>query len=387
MNFDKEIDRYKTNSLKYDFKSDKNKPTDVFPMWVADMDFKCCDEILNDMHKKVDHGIFGYSKNDGNYFNAIKKWYQNNFNIELRQEWLITTPGVVFALATTVKILTSENDYVLINNPVYYPFTEVIEDNKRKIISSNLILKNNHYEIDFEDFENKVKQYNIKLFLLCSPHNPVGRVWSKNELDQIIEICKKYNVFIVSDEIHSDFVWSKNHTCLLKYADYQNNIILCTAPTKTFNLAGLQVSNIFIPNPEVRQKFQLELWNTGYSLINIMGLVACQSAYEKGQDWLNGLKEYLIDNINYVDNFLRERLPKVKLIYPEGTYLLWLDFNKLNMSDERIEDLMLNEAKLWLDNGKMFGETGKGFQRLNIALPRKKLEWAMEQLENTFNRY
>ncbi len=387
MNFDEEINRYKTNSLKYDFKFDKNKSDDVFPMWVADMDFKCCDEILNDMHKKIDHGIFGYSKNDENYFNAIKKWYQSNFNIELKQEWLITTPGVVFALATSVKILTEENDYVLINNPVYYPFTEVVEDNKRKIISSDLILKDKHYEIDFEDFENKIKHYNIKLFLLCSPHNPVGRVWNKNELNKIVEICKKYNVFIVSDEIHSDFVWNENHTCLLKYEDYQNNVILCTAPTKTFNLAGLQVSNIFIPNTEVRQKFQLELWNTGYSLINIMGLVACQSAYEKGQVWLNELKKYLIDNINYVDNFLKEKLPKIKLIYPEGTYLLWLDFNELNMSDERIEDLMLNEAKLWLDNGKMFGETGKGFQRLNIALPRKKLEWAMEQLENTFNKY
>ncbi len=387
MNFDKEMDRYKSNSLKYDFKSDKNKPNDVFPMWVADMDFKCCDEILNDMHKKIDHGIFGYSKNDENYFNAIKKWYQNNFNTELKQEWLITTPGVVFALATAVKTLTSENDYVLINNPVYYPFTEVIEDNKRKTISSNLILKNNHYEIDFDDFENKIKQYKVKLYLLCSPHNPVGRVWNKNELDKIIKICKKYNVFIVSDEIHSDFVWNGTHICLLKYEDYQDNIILCTAPTKTFNLAGLQVSNIFIPNIEVRQKFQLELWNTGYSLINIMGLVACQSAYEKGQDWLNGLKEYLIDNINYVDNFLKGRLPKIKLIYPEGTYLLWLDFNELELSDDKIEELMLNEAKLWLDNGKIFGETGKGFQRLNIALPRKKLEWAMEQLENTFNRY
>lgn len=387
MNFDREINRYNTNSLKYDFKTDKNKPDDVFPMWVADMDFKCCDEILNDMHKKIDYGIFGYSKNDKDYFNAIKKWYQYNFNIELKQEWLITTPGVVFALATSVKILTEENDYVLINNPVYYPFTEVVEDNKRKIISSDLILKDKHYEIDFEDFENKIKQYNIKLFLLCSPHNPVGRVWNKSELDKIVEICKKYNVFIVSDEIHSDFIWNGTHTNLLKYTDYQNNVILCTAPTKTFNLAGLQVSNIFIPNAEVRQKFQLELWNTGYSLINIMGLVACQSAYEKGQVWLNRLKKYLIDNINYVDNFLKEKLPKIRLIYPEGTYLLWLDFNELNMSDERIEDLMLNEAKLWLDNGKMFGKTGKGFQRLNIALPRKKLDWAMEQLESTFNKY
>lgn len=387
MNFDEEINRYKSNSLKYDFKNDKRKPDDVLPMWVADMDFKCCDEILNDMHKKINHGIFGYSKNDENYFNAIKNWYSTNFNTELKQEWLITTPGVVFALATAVKTITNENDYVLINNPVYYPFTEVVEDNKRKIISSNLILIDNHYEIDFNDFENKIKQYKIKLFLLCSPHNPVGRVWTKNELDKIIEICKRYNVFIVSDEIHSDFVWKGNHICLLKYEDYQNNIILCTAPTKTFNLAGLQVSNIFIPNAEVRQKFQLELWNTGYSLINIMGLVACQSAYEKGQKWLVELKNYLLENINYVDTFLKENLPKIKLIYPEGTYLLWLNFNGANLSDDRIEELMLNEAKLWLDNGKMFGETGKGFQRLNIAVPRRKLKYALENLKKAFKDY
>ena len=387
MDFDKEINRYNSNSLKYDFKSDRNKPNDVLPMWVADMDFRCCDEILNDMHKKIDHGVFGYSKNNENYFSTIKNWYHNNFDVELKQEWLITTPGVVFALATAVKILTSVNDYVLINNPVYYPFTEVVVDNKRKIISSDLILKNNQYEIDFDDFENKIKQYKVKLFLLCSPHNPVGRVWTKNELDRIIEICKKYNVFIVSDEIHSDFVWSNKHINLLKYKDYQNNIILCTAPTKTFNLAGLQVSNIFIPNPEIRQEFQLELWNTGYSLINIMGLVACQSAYEKGQEWLNELKKYLLGNIEYVDNFLKEKLPKIKLIYPEGTYLLWLDFNELNLSDDEIEKIMINEAKLWLDNGNIFGNSGKGFQRMNIALPKEKLKLALKQLEKAFKKF
>ncbi len=387
MNFDENINRYNTNSLKYDFKSAKNKPNNVFPMWVADMDFKCCEEILEDMHKKIEHGIFGYSKEDEEYFKSIQKWYINNFNIKLKKDWLITTPGVVFALATAVKTLTLENDYVIINNPVYYPFTEVIEDNKRKVISSDLVLKDNHYEIDFIDLENKIKQYDVKLYLLCSPHNPVGRVWRKDELDKIVEICKKYNVYIVSDEIHSDFVWSGKHISMLNYEDYQNNIILCTAPTKTFNLAGLQVSNIFIPNEKIRKEFQLQVWNTGYSLINIMGLTACKSAYEKGQKWLNELKKYLFDNINYVDNFLKKNLPKIKLIYPEGTYLLWLDFNDLNLSDDKIEELMLNDAKLWLDSGKIFGKKGTGFQRLNIALPRQKLKWAMEQLEKTFKEY
>ena len=386
MNFDQEINRYNTNSLKYDFKSDKNKPTDILPMWVADMDFKCCDEILSDMHKKIEHGIFGYSKNDESYFTSIKNWYKNNFNTDLKQEWLITTPGVVFALATAVKILTHENDYVLINNPVYYPFTEVVEDNKRKIISSDLILKNNHYEMDFIDFENKIKEYNIKLYLLCSPHNPVGRVWTRDELDKIIDICKRNNVFIASDEIHSDFIWKGSHTCLLNYHDYKDNIMLCTSPSKTFNLAGLQVSNIFIPNEEIRNKFQNELWNTGYSLINTMGLVACKSAYQKGKPWLDELRVYLKGNIDLVDNFLKERLPKVKLIYPEGTYLLWLDFRELNLSDEEIEKILLNEAKLWLDSGKMFGELGKGFQRMNIALPKDKLYMALLNLEKAFKK-
>ena len=227
--------------------------------------------------------MFGYSKNDATYFNAVKNWYKQNHNVELKQDWLITTPGVVFALATAVKSLTKENDYVLINNPVYYPFSEVVQDNKRKIVSSDLVLKNGHYELDFEDLENKIKQYNVKAYLLCSPHNPVGRVWTKEELNKIIEICKKHNVFIVCDEIHSDFVWRGEHTCILSCDAIQNQVILCTAPTKTFNLAGLQVSNIFISNEKVREKFQLELWNTGYSLINIMGLVACRSAYENGQ--------------------------------------------------------------------------------------------------------
>ena len=387
MNFDEEINRYNTNCAKYDFKKARGKPEDVFPMWVADMDFKCSSEILDEMHKRIDHGIFGYTKEDKRYFDAINNWYINNFNTELKEEWLIPTPSVVFSLATAVKVLTNENDRVLINTPVYHSFKEVIEDNKRICINSDLVLKDGYYEIDFNDFENKIKEYNIKVFMLCSPHNPVGRVWTKEELDKIVDICKKYNVYIISDEIHSDFVWTGKHICLLSYKEYQDKIILCTSPTKTFNLAGLQISNTFIPNKEIRDKFQIELWNTGYSLINIMGLVACQAAYEKGKTWLDELKEYLKDNIKFVDSFLKERLPKIKLIYPEGTYLLWLDFNQLNLDDKEIEDIMINKAKLWLSNGKDFGEAGIGFQRINIALPRRQLKEALESLEKAFKEY
>lgn len=387
MNFDDEINRYGTNSLKYDFKKCKNKPDDVLPMWVADMDFKCCDEVLNDMHKKINHGILGYSKNDEGYFNSIRNWYLKKFNVKLKQEWLVTIPVVGVALAISTKILTQENDYVLITNPVYYTFSKIVLDNNRKIISSDLVLKDGHYEIDFEDFENKIKKYNVKLFLLCSPHNPIGRVWKEYELNKIIEICSKYKVFIVSDEVHCDFAWNSQHICLLKYDDYKDNIILCTSPTKSFNLAGLQISNIFIPSEFIRKKFQRELWNNGYSLINIMGMVACESAYKNGESWLNEIKKYILENIRYTDRFLKERLPKIKLIYPEGTYLLWLDFNELNLSDDVLESLLLDKAKIWLDGGKKFGKTGSGFQRLNVALPRKKLKYALESLERTFKNF
>ena len=239
----------------------------------------------------------------------------------------------------------------------------------------------------FEDFENKIKKYNVKLFLLCSPHNPIGRVWKEYELNKIIEICSKYKVFIVSDEVHCDFAWNSQHICLLKYDNYKDNIILCTSPTKSFNLAGLQISNIFIPSEFIRKKFQRELWNNGYSLINIMGMVACESAYKNGESWLNEIKKYILENIRYTDRFLKERLPKIKLIYPEGTYLLWLDFNELNLSDDVLESLLLDKAKIWLDGGKKFGKTGSGFQRLNVALPRKKLKYALESLERTFKNF
>lgn len=386
MKFDEEVNRYNTNSLKYDFKKDKNKPNDVLPMWVADMDFKCPDVVIEEMKKKLDHGILGYTKNDLEYYESVSGWFKRNFKVNLKPEWLVITPGVVFALATAVKALTNAGDYVLINNPVYYPFTEVISDNKRKVISSDLILIDEHYEIDFDDLEKKIIDYNIKLYLLCSPHNPVGRVWTKGELDKIIEICRKHNVYIVSDEIHSDFVWEGVHTNILRYEEYLDHLILCTAPTKTFNIAGLQISNIFIPNEKVRNNFQNEVWNTGYSLVNVMGLAACESAYEKGDVWLKELKEYLKENIYFVEKYLRDNLPKIKLVKPEGTYLLWLDFRKLNKDDD-LEDILLHDAKLWLDNGDMFGELGKGFMRMNIALPREKLEFAMKNLYDAFKNY
>lgn len=385
MDFNKEINRYNTKSLKYDFKEEKGKPADIFPMWVADMDFKLPENILEEIKERVEHGIFGYSKPDDSYKEEVKKWYKKHFNIEINKDWIVNTPGIVFALATAVKTLTKENDYVLINSPVYYPFSEVIENNNRKIISSDLVLTENyHYEINFKDLEEKIEKYKVKLYLLCSPHNPVGRVWTEEELLRVIEICKKHNVFIVCDEIHSDFVWKGKHTSLLNFKDYQKNMLVCTAPSKTFNIAGLQVSNIFIPNNIVRENFEKEIAKTGYSLINTMGIVACEAVYKNGEEWLNELKKYIVGNIDLVRAFLQEKLQKVRLIEPEGTYLLWLDFRGTGLTDEEIENKMTNEAKIWLDGGNMFGTLGERFQRINVALPREKLKWALEQIEKAF---
>ena len=283
-----------------------------------------------------------------------------------------------------VKAFTNEGDSVIIQQPVYYPFKETIEDNNRVVVNNSLKNVNGHYEIDFEDFERKVKENNVKLFILCSPHNPVGRVWKKWELEKLGDICVGNNVTVVSDEIHSDFVYPGNkHTAFANIKEeFQNITVTCTAPSKTFNLAGLQVSNIIIPNDKLRKKFRKQISAAGYSQVNALGLVACESAYRNGRQWLDSLKEYLIENINFVRVYLEENIPSVKLIEPEGTYLIWLDFGELGLENEELEDLIINKSGLWLDSGAIFGEDGKGYQRINIACPRKTLEQALNQLKS-----
>ena len=306
------------------------------------------------------------------------------FDWKLKPNWLVKTSGVVFGIAMAVKAFTNEGDSVIIQQPVYYPFKETIEDNNRVVVNNSLKNVNGHYEIDFEDFERKVKENNVKLFILCSPHNPVGRVWKKWELEKLGDICVENNVTVVSDEIHSDFVYPGNkHTAFANIKEeFQNITVTCTAPSKTFNLAGLQVSNIIIPNDKLRKKFRKQISAAGYSQVNALGLVACESAYRNGRQWLDSLKEYLIENLNFVRVYLEENIPSVKLIEPEGTYLIWLDFGELGLENEELEDLIINKSGLWLDSGAIFGEDGKGYQRINIACPRKTLEQALNQLKS-----
>lgn len=264
---------------------------------------------------------------------------------------------MVFALAAAVRAFTREGDAVLLQQPVYYPFSEVITDNHRVLVNNSLKYKDGHYEIDFQDFEEKIINNKAKLFLLCSPHNPAGRVWEEWELRRLGEICLRHGVIVVSDEIHSDFVYpGKKHFVFASLSPELAAItVTCTAPSKTFNLAGLQISNIFISDPGLRHSFKQAVAAVGYSQANLMGLTACQAAYEEGEEWLEQLKEYLLGNLDFVKGYLEERIPEVKLISPEGTYLLWLDFRKLGLTEEQREDLIVNKAKLWLDSGAMFG--------------------------------
>lgn len=381
--FDTVPERKGTMCLKYDFARRKGKPENVLPLWVADMDFATAPEILKRLEEKVRYGIFGYTEGTDEYLNAVIKWYWEHFHWKVKPNWIIKTPGVVFALAAAVRAFTEEGDKVLIQQPVYYPFSKVVEDNGRSIVNSSLKLVNGHYEIDFDDLERKIVEHQVKLFLFCSPQNPTGRVWKEWELREIGDLCLKYGVIIVSDEIHNDFINEGYHHHVFANLDkkYGDMIITCTAPTKTFNLAGLQISNIMISNTGLRRKFRKEVNAMGYSQQNIMGLVACQAAYEEGEQWYRQLKEYLKGNLDFLREYLKKNLPEIHLIEPEGTYLIWLDFRNLGLTEKEREEFIVKKANLWLDSGVIFGPDGEGFERMNMACPRKTLEQALNQLK------
>ena len=383
INFNIVVNRKNTNCLKYDFAVRRGRPENVLPLWVADMDFKVAPEITQAIEKRVAYGIFGYSEVKEEYFEAVSAWMEQKHGWHVKEDWLVKTPGVVFALAMAVQAFTEPGDAVIIQQPVYYPFSEVIADNGRRIVDNTLELKEDgKYHINFEDFEQKVKENHIKLFLLCSPHNPVGRVWTKEELKKIAAICRKYDVIVVSDEIHEDFVFNGKHQVFADLSeDAKNRTITCTAPSKTFNLAGLQVSNIWIANPKLREKFKKQIAAAGYSQLNTLGLTACEAAYRYGGEWHAELLGYLKSNLNFLREFLQTRLPEVKLIEPEGTYLVWLDFGSLGLTEEQREELLTKKAGIWLDSGAIFGAAGEGFERINIACPRSILKDALERIE------
>lgn len=386
--FDQVIDRRNTNSVKYDFAKECGMPEDVLPLWVADMDFRVPEAVSRRLAEISSFGIYGYSNSRDDYFAAVQKWYSSRFQWEPRREWLIKTPGVVFAIAAAIRAFTKQGEGVLIQQPVYYPFRNTILANDRECVNSPLVLEDGRYRMDLADMEQKIREKNVRLMILCSPHNPVGRVWTREELLAVGDLCEKYDVIVVSDEIHSDFTYDGNTHTIFPSISQQlaDRTILCTAPSKTFNLAGLQVSNIFVPSQKLRRAMRRAIDQTGYGNLNMMGLAACQAAYEKGAEWLEELKEYLAENLNYLRQRVEQDLPGIRLIEPEGTYLVWLDLRELDLTEEEQRKLIVEDAKLWLDTGSMFGAEGAGFERINIACPRKTLEEAMDRLAGALQK-
>ena len=362
LDFNMYVDRRNTDCLKYDFAKRRGLPEDVLPLWVADMDFRTSSYVEKALVERAKNGVFGYTESGEDYFQAVAGWMERHHSWKVRQEYLIKTPGVVFALAMAVRAFTREGDNVLIQQPVYYPFSEVILENGRNAVSSDLYLgEDNRYHIDFEDFERKIEKNDIGLFLMCSPHNPVGRVWTRDELMKIGEICVRHNVIVV-----------------------KQISVICTAPSKTFNLAAMMLSNIFIPDVHLRKRFLREVSAAGVSLLSAFGLTACQAAYEHGEQWYQAMLSYVRGNIEYVYRYAQEHFKKIRVVHLEGTYLMWLDFRGTGLSSGEIDQKIIYEAKLWLDSGKIFGSAGKGFQRINTACQRATLEEAMERIRRTF---
>ena len=385
--FEQVTDRKGTGSLKYDYGPERTGREDLLPMWVADMDFRVPKEVEEAVIRRTRHGIFGYTEPDDGYYQALYSWYEQRHGWKIDRRWNTVTPGVVYAIAVAIRAFTDPGDAVLIQPPVYYPFRETVVDNGRTLIENELVLKDGRYHVDFEDFEKKIRNNRVMLFLLCNPHNPVGRVWTESELRRMGEICRKNGVLVFSDEIHGDFVYPGYR--YIPFAslgeEYAEITITGTSASKTFNLAGLQVSNILISNREKRMMFRKEHGAGGYSQSNTLGLTATEAAYRYGEEWLRELCSYLTGNLEYIRDFLKVRTPLLKLIEPEGTYLIWLDCSRIVPDAEGVRDFFEGSAGIWGDAGKIFGERSECFERLNIATPRCVIRQAMKQIEKAYN--
>lgn len=385
--FDRIIDRKGTACAKHDGGLKYKGRDDLLAMWVADMDFSLPTEVLEDLHKRVDHGIFGYTHGDDEYYRILDNWLYSRHGYHISEEDVILCSGVVSALASAIRAYTKEGDAVIIQEPVYYPFRRVIEHNNRVCISSCLKYENGRYEMDFDDFEKKVEENNVKLFVLCSPHNPVGRVWTRKELEKIGDICLKHDVIIAADEIHCDITYpGVKFISFLNLDDkYTEKLIVFNSASKTFNVAGLTLSNTIIKDRELNEAYRREETAAGHGNKNLMGLTAMKAVYSKGGEWLGEMLEYIQGNLNYVREFIKENLPKARLVEPEGTYLVWIDFSGYGLSDDELEDLILNRAKLWLDAGSMFCEKAGQFERIVIACPREIVAEAFNRIKKALD--
>lgn len=382
--FDKVIDRNNTGSVKWGLLHDVFGSSDLHPMWVADMDFSPPAEVTNAIRKRLEHEIFGYTFVPSSVGKAIQAWVKTRHHWEIRQAWITYSSGVVPTISTAVRAFTSVGDKVMLQSPVYTPFFSMVEKNERVVVNSPLKNVNNRYEIDFEDFEAKLKE-GVKLFILCNPHNPSGRVWKKEELLQIGELCKKYNCLILADEIHSDLVFEGNtHVPIASLEDFADFVVTCIAPSKTFNLAGLQASAVITSNQKHRELFQDEQQKQGFHTLNTFGIVGMEAAYLHGETWLTEALAYIAENIRYVQEFLEAELPQIKMMQPEGTYLIWMDCRELGLSDDDLKKTLIEKGKIGLEPGPKYGAGGEGFVRMNVACSKEHVVEGLERLKTAF---
>ncbi|MDU2661860.1 MAG: MalY/PatB family protein, partial [Clostridioides difficile] len=373
-------------SSKWSEMEKKYGTNDLLPMWVADMDFKAAPCIIDSLKNRLEQEIYGYTTRPDSYNESIVNWLDRRHNWKIKSEWLIYSPGVIPAISLLINELTKANDKIMIQEPVYSPFNSVVKNNNRELIISPLQkLENGNYIMDYEDIENKIKD--VKLFILCNPHNPVGRVWTKDELKKLGDICLKHNVKIISDEIHSDIILKKHkHIPMASISkEFEKNTITCMAPTKTFNIAGLQSSYVILPDEKYYKLLDDAFTRIDIKRNNCFSLVATEASYNNGESWLESFLEYLESNIDFAIKYINENMPKLKVRKPEGTYLLWVDFSALGLSDEELESILVQKGKVALNQGNSFGIGGSGYQRINLACPRSMLEEALIRIKNAIN--
>mgnify|MGYP001440996648 CR=1 FL=1 len=394
-NFDQEIDRRGSNSAKWGVVPQNGRfvPLEaapqflegkrLLPMWVADMDFLVPPPVIDALVQRAQHGIFGYNGAGLSYRQAVVDWMARRHGWAVDADWIVATPGVVPALYLLVRTFVAPGQRVIIQPPVYHPFFTAASNNEVEAAHNPLLLTDGRYEMDFAGLEALARQPDTAMLILCSPHNPVGRVWMPEELRRLGEICLEHGVLVVADEIHGDLIYPGHRFTsfgTLGEALAQNAIV-CTAPSKTFNLAGLAASNIIIPNPELRLRFERTLNSTGLHGVNTFGMVALEAAYTHGEEWLTQVMDYIAGNLRYLRDFVAEHLPQIEVIEPEGTYLVWLDCRGLGLGKAELERLMLDEAHVFMNEGYIFGREGEGFERINIACPRSILAEALQRIK------
>ncbi len=378
--FDKVIDRSDTNSVKWNYSEKYTGRKDLLPLWVADMDFRAPDEVLKAVEERVAHGIFGYATYPPSYFRAVREWMEKRHGWIVPEEWIVPIPGVVPTIRIALEAYTRPGDKVIIQPPVYHPFRRVIARNGRQVVQNPLIRSFSGYHMDFDQLE-RIVDDDTRVLLLCSPHNPVGRVWRREELGRLVEFCDKHHIILLSDEIHSDIVMPGHaHIPAGSLFEANKNLsVTLTSATKSFNLSGISCASAIVPDPELRKALKHELGVESLEIPNVLALVATETAYRTGAPWLDALLAYLQDNYAFAASYLREHAPILKVYPLEGTYLMWIDFSETGISDEELKRRLLDRG-VWLDEGPIFGDGGEGFQRVNIACPRSTLEAGLEKI-------